>query len=28
VSLRLGSGGYAIGALSKVAVHRISLEMK
>ena len=28
VSLRLGSGGYAIGALSKVAVHRITLEMK
>jgi hypothetical protein len=28
VSLRLGSGGYAIGALSKVAVHRISLEMR
>jgi hypothetical protein len=28
VSLRLGSGGYAIGALSKVLVHRISLEMR
>ena len=27
VSLRLGSGGYSIGALSRVAVHRISLEM-
>ena len=28
VSLRLGSGGYAIGALSKVIVHRISFEMR